>query len=863
MKTTLVQALIAWCFVIANSSEPVTENGAWCWFTEPRAIASNGKTYTGWVSKEGDIVAASIDAVTHAVDTVIMHTRLQADDHANPSFLMWPNGRLFCFYSAHNDSRIRIRIQQTPGDFHSFGPDIGVKTTNWTDYPCPHMLPSEDSAIYVFFRYQGATEWNPHFIKSIDKGTTWSTPRHFFLSHGQRPYAKYVDNGKDEIHAVFTDGHPANAMNNLYYVKYKAGATYKADGTRIKSMDSLPVLKTEAEKIYDAASHGNARAWVWDIALDSAGRPVVAYVNFPSISEHRYRFIRWDGTKWKDQELCNSGKWFVQTPVGQSESEPYYSAGLTLDHANPYKLYLSRQDSLTGVFGIQRWESADQGATWRITPVIAGVDTINVRPVIPRGTGAGLEFLFLKGTYSYYGSGGYSTGIRMAVSVDTTPPSTPTGFVVTVAQNGVVSFKWTPSVDAETGISGYELYRGVQHNALSKVKLVRDAFGAIDTFPKNGDSVFYAIRALNGNGLPSVGLSNISVALIPPYVSATFHSTQSTLQSWNSADIKVYGLCQNGLIDSSNIGVNFISLDTASLVVTPQGKVTAKSVSGTARIVASRGGVWLNDTCRIIVVSTGAPFLRRFDFTCNQTVVDSHWIPDSGSRYTPSKGYGWTNCTFPLDFRCNRGGGNLLGSFVMVWGTICTTAVFHVDVPDGDYLTRIGLGDGGYPNEPQWVMFGVDTVARYKAPGNLGNAYSVCDDTITVSDGKGASFLVRSTSNAKISYLVLLSSQGISMSDVAKDGQTVSLKDYPTSCPEKVALKVLPNPFNPNTRIRLTGIKEKGVVSIYSTTGKLIAKLNLIKGACDWDASVHPSGLYFVQAKVGTQVFRTRAMLTK
>jgi hypothetical protein len=50
------------------------------------------------------------------------------------------------------------------------------------------------------------------------------------------------------------------------------------------------------------------KAWVHDIALDNAGRPVIVYATFPSDTDHRYRYVRWNGSGWTDRELVRAGR---------------------------------------------------------------------------------------------------------------------------------------------------------------------------------------------------------------------------------------------------------------------------------------------------------------------------------------------------------------------------------------------------------------------------------------------------------------------------------------------------------------------------------------------------------------------------
>ena len=70
----------------------LTQNGAWCWFADPRAIYHEGKnkrTYIGYVNKKGDIMVNVIDHESNKVmKEVTLKPKLNKDDHANPSLIM-------------------------------------------------------------------------------------------------------------------------------------------------------------------------------------------------------------------------------------------------------------------------------------------------------------------------------------------------------------------------------------------------------------------------------------------------------------------------------------------------------------------------------------------------------------------------------------------------------------------------------------------------------------------------------------------------------------------------------------------------------------------------------------------------------
>ena len=78
-------------------------DGAWCWFSDPRAVYANGKTFAGWGNSFGDIQVGEYDHTKGIINTATLHRFLHKDDHANPSLLLLPDGRLTVFYTKHSN----------------------------------------------------------------------------------------------------------------------------------------------------------------------------------------------------------------------------------------------------------------------------------------------------------------------------------------------------------------------------------------------------------------------------------------------------------------------------------------------------------------------------------------------------------------------------------------------------------------------------------------------------------------------------------------------------------------------------------------------------------------------------------------
>jgi len=407
----------------AESFANLTEDGGWCWFSDPRAVSRDGKTYTGWVTEDGSIQAVELDHASGQVNTVTLHEKFERDDHDNPSFLFLPDGRLMVFYSKHGGGKspgIQSRTTLRAGCFTNWEPEVTLALRDENDrragitYCNPFLLSDEQNALYLFWR---GLSYKPTMAKSTDGGKTWSAARPLFsppgLPEGNRPYAKYATNGKDRIHFLFTDGHPRNeASNNVYYVCYRAGAFYKANGTRICGVNELPIRPEQADCVYDATKTG-VRAWIWGIAFDKNDQPVAAYSQLPLETDHRYHYARWDGKEWADTELCAAGQWFPQTPPSKLEREPHYSSGLALDPSDPSIVYLTRP--VIGVRELEKWTTTDGGKTWIAEAVTKNSKHDNVRPyVVINHVKEGPTVLWqnLSGRYVHY------TDYRSAIKTD-------------------------------------------------------------------------------------------------------------------------------------------------------------------------------------------------------------------------------------------------------------------------------------------------------------------------------------------------------------------------------------------------------------------------------------------------------------
>jgi hypothetical protein len=374
----------------------LTKDGTWCLFSDPRAIYLqdiDDFIMTGFVTEDGSIASLLFNLKTGLIQQSVIRKNLEVDDHDNPAFLRRPNGQLLAFYTKHHNTNLYMNKAELKNGFMMWSDADSINPNGKDDlakygddkytYANPCMLSTENNRIYLFGRWIG---FKPNMTWSDDGGKTWAGSRVIIggktYKWEQRPYVKYFCDGKDKIHLVFTDGHPRDEeTNSVYYACYSHGAFYRADGVKICTVDQLPFEPKEATLVYDA-KNTKERAWVYDISADSSGYPAIAYVRYPSEKEHIYHYTWFDGKSWTDQEMCNSGKWFPQTPKGETEREPHYSGGMSIDPQHPHTLYVSKEEN--SVFEIEKWVYQSAGKKWMVSPITKNSTSDQVRPFVVR-----------------------------------------------------------------------------------------------------------------------------------------------------------------------------------------------------------------------------------------------------------------------------------------------------------------------------------------------------------------------------------------------------------------------------------------------------------------------------------------------
>ncbi|WP_019540171.1 alpha/beta fold hydrolase [Proteiniphilum acetatigenes] len=397
-----------------NDKILLSEDAAWCWFSDPRAIYHNGKkevVYFSYINSNGDVIIKSMELGSKKTDEFTLHKALQIDDHNVPGLLMLPDGKLLAFYCQHNGNIFTRKSKAAENISEWEEETILLKRDdkNRYCYVNPVMLSEENNRIYLFgrniVRNSSGTysDTRTYCIYSDDLGLTWSKEFNILdnLGLNSRQYLKVASDNKSRIDFLFTNGHPGEGDNiSVYHMYYEKDNFRQTNGTYITSFEKdIPIGINKINKIYDADAT-SVRAWIWDIVLDKENRPVVTYALYPSFTNHQYYYARWNGKEWINTKIVDAGKYITIIKPGEKLREPHYSGGIVLDHNNPDKIFLSRQ--IDDKFEIEKRVIGKNGEQ-RIQLITSNSKADNIRPfVISRKNQGPSILLWMEGHYYHY-----------------------------------------------------------------------------------------------------------------------------------------------------------------------------------------------------------------------------------------------------------------------------------------------------------------------------------------------------------------------------------------------------------------------------------------------------------------------------
>ena len=413
--------------VDADAIVQLNDNGAWCWYQDPRAVIdlTNSTLLVGSVAdsagpagreRGGDIDLVSYHLTTGHCERFVLHHHLEPeDDHNAPALLIRSDGRYVAMYSKHHREALSYwRISTRPHDATQWNPE---QKFNWKPF-----LNTSDRATYsnLFYLsaehrtydFSRAVNLDPSVLTSADQGDHWTyagklltLPRLGYVNG----YVKYASNGVDRIDFVTTEHHPRDFNNSIYHGYLQSGKLHRSDGTVVDGdiFHNPGHPQTELTKVFAANSvFGGTtmtHAWTVDLRLDAADRPYAILscrtndspenTNF---QDHRFFYARFDGFAWNIHPLAKAGArlW---------ESEQDYTGLAALDPHDPNVVYVSttfdpRDGSPLPVHEIFKGVTSNAGGTWKWTAITRNSPADNLRPIVPAWDPRHTALLWFRGT---------------------------------------------------------------------------------------------------------------------------------------------------------------------------------------------------------------------------------------------------------------------------------------------------------------------------------------------------------------------------------------------------------------------------------------------------------------------------------
>ncbi len=392
------------------------KNSGWCWFQDPRAIITDGKLLVGGIDgQNGDVKVSVFDlAKNKDLGTATLHAGFQADDHNAPALYARPDGRILAMYSKHATDHFHYYRISEPGDYLKWGEEKKFEHHYEGGWGITYMnlyYMQDEGLLYCFFR--DGLNINPAYITSSDQGMTWGNRTHFITDElgWQRPYARYMQRDANTVGVAFTDAHPRQFGDSLYYADFRDGAFYRADGTRIKELADGPLKPSEAECIYHGSQNKEKpegfesvpnSAWSCSVTADADHNPHLGYSIYLSNDDHRYRMACWNGMRWTDREVAYAGKCLYP-------AESSYTGLIALDPVDPAMVVISSDvDPKTGMDAGGSFEiyaatvrASDNIHTIHWNPVTQNSKVRNIRPMIVAGDGYKV-LIWMRGDYKTY-----------------------------------------------------------------------------------------------------------------------------------------------------------------------------------------------------------------------------------------------------------------------------------------------------------------------------------------------------------------------------------------------------------------------------------------------------------------------------
>jgi hypothetical protein len=398
---------------VAGNLIQFNENGAWCWYQDPRMVVdpANDTLLVSSIGAaeglDGDNRSGDVDVVTYqfatgqATRSVLRHHFLPQDDHNAAALLIRPDGRYLAMYALHNhENNSYWRISTNPHDASDWGPERTFDWSSQIEAAGAHSHVTYSNLYYLSaegktYNFSRAINDDPSILISSDNGDRWSYAAKLLTEEKLgyvNGYTRYVSNGVDRIDFITTEHHPRDFNNSIYHGYIQGGKLHRSDGSIVDDdvFHSAGHEQTELTKVFAAGSTFGGttmtHAWTVQAALDPSGNPcglISCRANDEpentNFEDHRFFYARYDGKTWQVNQLAKAGArlW---------EAEQDYTGLATFDPLDPSIVYISttidpRDDSKLNAHEIFRGITKDFGKTWNWIAITSNSTIDNLRPL--------------------------------------------------------------------------------------------------------------------------------------------------------------------------------------------------------------------------------------------------------------------------------------------------------------------------------------------------------------------------------------------------------------------------------------------------------------------------------------------------
>ena len=225
----------------------------WSYFGDPRSIAYRDWIFTGCISPDGRVKLDEYNLGTGQKRLLTLFRGLESDDHNNPSLVFFKK-KLYAFASEHSgyvyplDRNPRMQYRVSTRDWGARRPRLGrdahdPRSTPDAGSATPTRTPScrAESGCTCSCGVRAGTRTTRRRRtgrRGRRRGRSCSARPPRAATCGRTRSTTRRRNGS--ILMTFSDGHPGSYKNSLYYMRYKSGRFYKADGTVIGTTRNLP-----------------------------------------------------------------------------------------------------------------------------------------------------------------------------------------------------------------------------------------------------------------------------------------------------------------------------------------------------------------------------------------------------------------------------------------------------------------------------------------------------------------------------------------------------------------------------------------------------------------------------------------------